>query len=167
MRLSFNEDIEVVDSAGVVRKVATSTGGMFSNGVQSNYVEQLGWSSGPIIAPSSMTAYGISYVKMTGTDPSTTPGTLTLAAPIPGVRKTIILGSTAAYINTLDIDLGTGVSLGDANQFIGFSTLGTGYQGLELVGISTTLWGVIGVNSTVGTFNAATGIRSLSASRTS
>lgn len=166
-RLSFGENLEVVDSSGNVRTVVTSTGGIYKNGVPDGYTETLAWSSGGV-SPSSMTGYGVSFISMTGTDPSTSPYTVTLGAPVPGVRKTIVLDSTAAYINTIDVDLSTNCGLVDStNQFLAFSTLATGHQTIDLIGVTTALWAVVGVNSTVGTFNAATGIRSLNAARTS
>ena len=115
-----------------------------------------------------MVAFGISRISMTGGDPSTSPATVSLAAPIAGVEKTIILETTAAYINTIDVNLSTNVGIsGTSNQFIAFSTLATDWQTITLFGVTTAMWAVRSVNSTVGAWNAATGIRAVNAARTS
>lgn len=159
MRLSQSEDIEVVDGSGRVKKVVTSDNG--------SYFETVAWSSGGV-SPSTITNHGVSFVNMTGTDPSTSVQTLTLARPAAGVRKTIVVDSTAAYINTISIDLTTDVTLTEStNTFILFSTLATVPQVLELIGVSTSQWAVLGVNSTVGVYSVATGIRSATAAHTS
>jgi len=132
-------------------------------------LETLACSSGGV-TPSTAVAYGITRVTVDGTgDPSTSPRLVTLAAPLVGVEKTIVFETTAAYVNTLDVDLGAGVGIDGSttNRFIAFSTLATGHQSVTLIGMTTALWAVRTVNSTVGTWNAATGIRSLTAARTS
>ena len=136
-----------------------------------NTVETLTASSGGV-TPSTAVAYGITRVSVAAGDPSTSPLLVTLAAPIAGVEKTIIFETTAAYINTLDVDLGAGVGVGHVTgsttaRFIGFSTLATEFQAVTLVGLSTALWGVKSVDSTVGGFGSGAGIRSLTAARTS
>jgi len=149
-------------------KVIGSTGDVWSNNAPVGYAETLSWSSGGL-TPSTATAYGLTYISMTGTDPSTSPYTLTLAAPLPGIEKTIVLDSTAAYVNTIDIDLGTGVRVEGSsdNQYIAFSTLATMPQSIKLVGVSTSAWEVLSVNSTLLFYGAATGIRGTTAARTS
>lgn len=131
------------------------------------YNETLSWSSGGV-TPSTATAYGLTYISMTGTDPSTSPYTVSLAAPIAGVEKTIVLDSTAAWINTIDVDLGAGVGVDGSttNRFISFSTLAAKPQSVTLVGVSTALWEVKNVNST-SVWGVASGIRSGTAARTS
>ena len=180
MRLSFGEDILVMDSSGTEKTVITSTGGLSVgnitstgtltiNGANDRFVETLSYSSGSI-SPSSMTAYGVSVINMTGTDPSTSPTLATLGVPIPGVRKTILFNSTAAYINTIDVDLGAGVGVSGSttNRFLAFSTLATTPQVINLIGLTTALWGVTSIDSTVaGGFGAPTGIRAVTAARTS
>jgi len=149
-------------------KVIGSTGDVWSNNAPINYLETLSWSSGGV-SPSTATAYGITHISMTGTDPSTSPYTVTLGTPLPGVEKTIVLDSTAAWINTIDIDLGAtvGVDGSTTNRYIAFSTLGTAPQSVTLVGVSATEWAVKSVNSTVGAWGLATGIRGAAAARTS
>lgn len=169
MKLSRSEDIYVVDSAGTETKVVDSTGRLLQKGeVPMNYVETINWSSGGL-SVSTAPAYGVTYISMTGTDPSSSPRTLTLGTPIAGVSKTIILDSTAAWANTIDIDLGpdAGVDGSTTNRFIAFSTLGEVQQAVNLVGITNALWGVASVASTVGNWGTPTGIRSLTAARTS
>lgn len=149
-------------------RVIGSTGLLYSNGTPLNYVEILNWSSGGV-TPSTATAYGVTYISMTGGDPSTSPRTVTLASPIPGVEKTIILDSTAAYVNTIDVDLGAGVGVDGSttNRYIAFSTLATVQQTVNLVGLTTALWGVKSADTTSGSFGVAAGIRSGTAARTS
>ena len=169
MKLSRSEDIYVVDSAGTQTKVVDSTGRLLQKGeVPMNYVETINWSSGGL-SVSTSPAYGVTYISMTGTDPSSSPRTLTLGSPIAGVTKSIILDSTAAYINTIDIDLGADVGIDGSttNRYIAFSTLAEVQQSVNLIGITTALWGVVSVASTVGDWGTPTGIRSASAGRTS
>jgi hypothetical protein len=135
------------------------------------YVETLTASSGGV-TPSTATAYGVTLINCAAGDLSTSPRLITLAAPITGVEKTIVFGSTAAYINTLDVDLGGDAGVAHITgsttaRFIAFSSLATEYQTVTLVGLSTALWGVKSVDSTVGGFGVATGIRSATAARTS
>lgn len=149
-------------------RVIGSTGVLYSNNAPLNYYETLSWSSGGV-SPSTATSYGLTYISMTGTDPSTSPYTVTLASPLPGVEKTIVLDSTAAYANTIDIDLGSGVRVDGSSdlRYIAFSTLGTAPQSIKLIGVSTSAWEVLSVNSTVGAWGLAAGIRGTTAARTS
>ncbi len=165
----FAQDSDVyVKSNDVEIKVIGSTGNLFVNTAPMGYVETISWSSAGL-SPSTATNYGITYISMTGTDPSSSPAVLSLAPPIPGVEKVIILDSTAAYVNTVDIDFGAGVGMSGSttNRFLAFSTLATEEQSVTLIGISTSLWGLMTVNSTVGTHGNSLGIRSLTAARTS
>lgn len=129
--------------------------------------EEIAWSSLGV-TPSTMTRFGIANVKAGVGDPSTSPGLLYLAAPEIGCEKTIVVGSTAAYVNTIDVDLGAGVRVQGSSdgRFIAFSSLAGDYQSLTLVGLSTALWAVKAINSTA-LFNAATGIRATTVARTS
>ena len=131
-------------------------------------VETIVWSSGGLDV-STATPYGICNITVATGDPSTSPQTLTLAAPVIGCEKTIVLNTSAAYVNTIDIDLGANVRIGATSdaRFINFSTLAEDYQSITLIGLTTASWAVRGVNSTVGQFNAANGIRSSTAARTS
>lgn len=145
--------------------IYSSDGGILT-GIPS-YMESLAASTGFVLTPSSMTAYGVSVIAPSSAIPTSGVGRAYLAAPITGVEKTIILKSTAAGW-LMDIDLSTNVSLqGTSGSFIGFSSLGSKYQSVSLIGLSTSEWAVKAVNSTVGGFDAATGIRQLTAVRTS
>jgi hypothetical protein len=142
-----------------------------SNGSKASYIpeyfENILATSSNVLTPTTMTAYGVSFIATTGVATSGV-GRAYLAAPIIGVEKTIVLGSTAAgWI--MDVDLSTNVGCGGTTgSFIGFSTLGTRYQSITLIGVTTSMWAVKCVNSTVsGGFDAATGIRNLTAVRTS
>ena len=126
------------------------------------------------LSPSSAVGYGITLINVNGAgDPSTSPRVLTLGAPVAGVEKTIILDTTAAYVTTVDIDLGAGCGVMDVDggsttyRYIAFSSLGTLPQSVTLLGMSTVLWAVKCVNTTVGNFGLASGIRTLTAARTS
>jgi len=143
-------------------------GTLYSKTAPLSYAETLSWSSGGL-TPSTATAYSLTHIAMTGTDPSTSPYLLSLAAPIAGIEKTIVLDSTAAYINTIDIDLGAGVRVDGSSdgRFIAFSTLATAPQSIKLVGVSTSAWEVLSVNSTLGGWGLATGIRGSTIARTS
>ena len=129
--------------------------------------EDISWSSSGLDI-STASAYGHTLITMGGTDPSTSPALLTLAAPVTGCRKTITLASTAAYINSIDIDLGAGVRVQGTSdgRYINFSSLASSYQSITLRGVSTSKWIVESVNSTAY-FGAATGIRASTAARTS
>jgi hypothetical protein len=133
-----------------------------------NYFETINWSSGGL-SVSTAPPYGVTFIDMTGTDPSSSPRKLELGNPIIGVTKTIILDTTAPYINTIDIDLGAdaGIDGSTTNRYIAFSTLGEVQQTINLVGLTAKLWGVVSVESTVGGWSVPTGIRSLTAQRTS
>ena len=130
--------------------------------------EQITWTSGGLDI-STASAYGISSIVMGGTDPSTSPVLLTLANPVIGAQKTICLQSTAAYVNSVDIDLGANARVQGASdsRFIAFSSLNTDYQSITLRGISTSKWVVAAVDSTLGPFGLATGIRATTVARTS
>lgn len=189
-------DVYVKDTSNTERQIADSFGVLYTYGVKMtppstvawtavgttatqtlskktivNDIETLTASSGGV-TPSTMVANGISRIQVATGDPSTSPLLVYLAAPITGVEKTIMFETTAAYINTLDIDLGATVGVGHITgsttaRFIGFSTLATEFQAVTLIGLSTALWGVKTVDSTVGGFGSAAGIRSLTAARTS
>ena len=151
--------------------VVSASGLVYSQRVPTNFSETLSYSSLGL-SVSTTPAYGITYIDQNtaGGDCSTNVGLLTIAAPIIGVRKTIVLKSTVASSNTLALLLSTNVgvltSTGTTNSFINFSSLATMTQSITLVGLSTTLWGVIGTESTCGDFDAvAGGIRSSNAVR--
>lgn len=160
-----------VKDSTTFHKLFTSTGLQYSNDVPLNYVETITCSSGGV-SPSTITPYGISYITVATGDPSTSPRLVSIGNPIPGVEKTIIFASTAAYVNTLDVDLGADSGVGHITgsttaRFIAFSTLASEFQAVTLMGLTTALWGVKCVDSTVGGFGSAAGIRSLTAARTS
>lgn len=154
-------------------------------GEQINFVENVAVSSSMGMTPSTLTAYGISYITSSagGTMPTSGVGTVTLPAPRVGVKKTIILNSTAAG-GTVDICLSTGAAgagglLGTTAEsstgatYILFSTLPAGPQVVNLVGLTTSLWAVQSVtvprdNSTVVDYSwgSSLGVRSATAGRT-
>lgn len=90
-----------------------------------------------------MKAYGVSY--LVGTSAASTP-VYTLAPPIPGVRKNIFFGSTdsALYVKTANGEYIYGSSMGSSATVIRSSGGGT----VELIGLSTAIWGAINISST-------------------
>lgn len=131
-------------------------------------VETLTWSSSGFDV-STMSPYGIARIISTGGDPSTSPVTVTLAAPVIGCEKTIFFETTAAYVNTVDIDLTSDVRVNGTSdaQYIAFSSLAGDCQSITLIGLTTAKWGVKNVDSTLGNFGVATGIRATTIARTS
>jgi len=113
------------------------------------------------LGTSTASRYGITDIVPAG---NSTNGTLSLAAPVIGCEKTFIYRSTAASSNFVAIDIdpsSAGIRLGGSSDrdYIQFSSLGTAYQAITLIGLSTSLWAVKCIDSTVGGFNAAGGIR--------
>lgn len=146
------------------------------------YVESVTMSTAMAMSPSTLTAYGVSYIMSTGTQPTSGVGVVYLAAPIKGVEKTIIYNSTAAG-GTVDICLSTGTGgnaglLGTSSItsteacYIHFSTLIAAPQSITLIGLSTQLWAVKSIMGNYSTANAnigfghALGIRASTAVRT-
>jgi hypothetical protein len=112
------------------------------------------------LVASTASKYGVTFITNNG---STLLDVLYTAQPEVGLEKTIIFGSTAASAFPLTIETGAARINGlAANGRIQFSTLGTEYQSVTLVGLSTSLWAVKACASTVGNFGAATGIRAIS-----
>ena len=154
--------------------VISSSGLLYSQGVPTNYVETLVLSSVGFDI-STATPYGITYITANSTaggDFSTSVRLLTLGAPITGVEKTIIFDTTAAAINTLDVSVSTDVGIMSAsattNLVLAFSSLATLPQVVTMVGLSTAIWGVMNIESTVGGLNDDTdSIRVLNAVRSS
>jgi hypothetical protein len=104
--------------------------------------------------------WGVTLVTNNG---STLLDVIYTAQPEVGLEKTIVFGSTAASTCPLIIETGAARIDGlAANGRIQFSTLGTAYQSVTLIGLSTSLWAVKACASTVGNFGAATGIRAIS-----
>ena len=163
-----SSDQKIFDTKGRLwqgGKIAFSSAGAL-NSYLANYFETISVSTAMALTPSTLAAYGVSFIKPTSAIPTSGVGRAYLPAPIIGVEKTIVLASTAAGW-LLDVDLTTDVGLGGSSgTFIGFSSLGTRYQAVTLIGLTTAMWGVKSVNSTVGGFDAATGIRQLTAVRT-
>jgi len=171
-------DLTVLDSTGALYgngiyarsgstavQVASSTGLTYNQGVPIAYVETVAVTSAGA-SPSTVTPYGLTYCvpNTTGGDFSTSARTIVVGAPIPGVPKVIRWGSTGASANTLWVDLTTNCGVmdstgGSSHRYISFSTLGTQPQTLNLLGISTSVWMVTSVDSTIPGFeNAAGGI---------
>jgi hypothetical protein len=147
------------------------------------YVESVVMTTAMVITPSTLTAYGVSYIMSTGTQPTSGIGVVYLPAPIPGVEKTIIYNSTAAG-GLMDICLSTGTGgkaglLGTSSltsteaMYIHFSSLVAAPQSITLIGLSTQLWAVKSICGNYSTANAnigfghALGIRASTAVRTS
>jgi len=113
------------------------------------------------LGTSTASCYGISDIIPSG---NSTNGTISLAAPVIGCEKTFVYRSTVASSNWVAIDVdpaaaGIRVDGSSDGRYVRFSTLGTAYQAVTLIGLTTAIWAVKSVNSTVGGFNAAGGIR--------
>jgi hypothetical protein len=164
-----DNDLVVTDSSGSTTLVITSTGGVYSRGVPLNYIETLTGTTANVWTPSTIPAYGVSVIPYSAA--TTSPGTITVGVPIPGVTKTIVMkGSTAAW-EPPSIYLGSGItvlgSTATTPEYLLFSTVANESQGITLVGISTAMWAVQCICSTVGTFGTANGIIGSSIARTS
>lgn len=91
-------------------------------------------------ASATLPAYGVSMVGSSGTSGATS---YVLDAPIPGVRKTIfnpttgtvVLGTTAAGAFIC--------STGSATSTYGYATFAGKGNILEMIGLTTALWGVV------------------------
>jgi len=115
---------------------------------------------------STASKWGISDITRSG---NTTDFTLSLAAPEAGCEKTIMNRTTAAstLYTSIDVDssgLGIRVNESSDGRYVKFSSLGTRFQSITLIGLTSLLWGVKCINSTIGVWNAATGIRVTTAS---
>lgn len=138
-------------------------------------VETITISSSGACTPSTLTPYGIAYARTTGggvawTSNSSNGAAVFLPAPMIGVRKTIILETTAAgshfniCLSTGSSDAKGGALLGSTTltstgaAWICFSSLTNGIQGITLVGLTTEIWAVESIFSTL-MFNNAAGIR--------
>ncbi len=157
------------NAASTEIRVISNTGKLFDVGVPLHYLETITLTSVGL-SVSTTPAYGVTYVNhnSTGGAASTSPQTLAIAAPIAGVKKTVILDTTAANANLLDLQLSGATIIGTSgDSFIAFSSLATATQSITLIGITTALWGVESVNSTLLFYGAATGIRGATAARTS
>jgi hypothetical protein len=151
-------------------KIADSTGLLYSNNAPINYYETIAFTSGGLSA-STTPPYGVTRITngfATASEASSSLPTLTMGAPMPGVRKTITVASTAAGVCKLDVALsGATIEASSGFNFIAFSTLATAMQSVTLMGVSTDSWAVEAVNSTLLLFGAATGIRGTTIARTS
>lgn len=110
---------------------------------------------------STASCWGITDILRTG---NTTDATVSLAAPVIGCEKTFVNRSTAATSDytVIDVDPGVaGIRIDGSSdgRYVKFSSLGSQYQSVTLIGLTTAIWTVKTVNSTVGTFNVAAGIR--------
>lgn len=154
-------------------KIAGSTGLLYSQGRPVFTPDSTAfnpYSAETIAAGSSqgetMKAYGVSVINaVAGVNSSAL--TTYIQAPLIGVRKTILVNSTADLAGNLNVDLGAGISMvrnssDAAFRYISFSTLGT-HQSLDLIGVTTATWGFVSCFSTGGVWDAATGIRATTA----
>lgn len=112
-----------------------------------------------------LSKWGLTDITMAG---NTTNATLGLGAPHLGCEKIIVLRSTVASTDFVAIDVdpsaaGIRIDGSSDGRYVRFSSLATSYQSVTLIGLSTAIWTVKCVNSTVGGFNAAGGIRTATA----
>ena len=166
-------EFKIADSSGLLFSEEKPIFMPSSTKVNPYYVETISLTSVGA-TPSTITAYGNTVINpnTTGGDFSSSPRVFTMAAPITGVKKSIIFNTTAAAINTVDIDLtaacGVQNVVSSTNRYIAFSSLANHPQVVNLVGVSTSVWQVLSVESTIGQFEQTTnGIRAQTAVRTS
>jgi hypothetical protein len=117
------------------------------------------------VSPSTMSNNGVTVISTSAGDSTTV--YITLASPIKGCEKTIIVLSTATNINPPCINLNGALVGNSAYDFIAFSSLAVSEQAITLIGLSTSQWAVKSVNSTLGGFGVATGIVGLAAASSS
>jgi hypothetical protein len=153
--------------------VCSASGLLYSLGVPTNYAETITLTSVGL-SVSTAPPYGVTYINpnSTGGDFTTSVRLLTLGRPIPGVEKTIIFATTAAAINTLDVsvtsDCGIISSSASTNLILAFSSLATLPQAVTMIGVSTSVWAITGIESTfIGLGEDVDCIRVLNAARTS
>lgn len=98
-----------------------------------------------------LTAYGVSYLSY-----STAANKYTLAAPITGVEKTIILNSTKVMDSTaINTNIYTGSTaitiMGNSTTYKDnlYINIQPPYASIRLLGLSTAQWGVIGTYGAV------------------
>jgi len=125
-------------------------------------VEAVAWTSDGL-DPSTASCYGVSYITGTyGTNGGAC--ALELAAPRPGVQKTIILDTTKTSTDLPYIDLTTACGLLSAGSsgynYINFSSLASDVQSVTLVGITTAYWGLVAISGSTLFWQNAAGIRS-------
>jgi len=98
------------------------------------------------VALTSLTAYGVSVVGST----SSGSAAYTLASPIPGVVKYIV-NPTTATITVASTAGGAYFALSSAGGTVSGTTITTtrGGIGLQLLGMTTAAWAVIGTNDVI------------------
>lgn len=109
-----------------------------------------GWSSaGSTIgstAPATLSAFGLTVggsVLTSGTT-AASPACQQLPAPIPGVRKLLFNATTAMFTVGTTAAAAYFMSTGSAGSTYQYATLWAKGVSLELVGLTTSLWGVLG-----------------------
>lgn len=128
-------------------------------------VEAVTWSSDGL-SPSTASCYGVSYITGTyGTNGGAC--ALTIAKPVPGCSKTVVLCTTKTSTDLPYINLSTAAWLlgtsGVGNQFINFSSLASDVQSVTLIGLTTAAWGLVAVTGSTLMWQNAAGIRASSA----
>lgn len=109
-----------------------------------------GWSSGgstfPSSSPATLSAFGLTVGGTTGSSGSTaaSPACQQLPAPVPGVRKLLFNASTAMFTAGTTAAAAYFMSTGSAGSTYQYVTLWGKGVSLELIGLTTALWGVLG-----------------------
>lgn len=106
----------------------------------------------PLVSTSDTTsaniaAYGVSFITS-----AVSSGVYTLDPPIPGVRKTLNINSTSGtvYIKTANGETFTGSTQGTSFPTIKSTQNNAGV--LELIGLTTAVWGIVGGALSSGTY---------------
>lgn len=139
-KVHFNESTSLdIDSGG---QVVFASGATLSKPVLGTTV----FASTEVATGTTIPNFGAVVVTQEGT---TVPRIFTVAAPIKGCRLDIIVATTASTGSPIEFNLGTGVGVLYAGttsmQYIIASTDASPatYRTLSLVGLSTSLWGVV------------------------
>jgi len=134
-------------------------------------VQAITYTTDGVLSSTAINPYGITYIAPAGAAPSSDNAKASMAAPIVGVEKTIILGTTVAGSLILDVDLGAATIAGSSGfNIVAFSSLFASWQAVTLIGLTTALWHVKGImtaSSSNNTWGATGGIRGTTAARTS
>lgn len=173
-------------------KIFGSDGSLWQGGAQvfstkgeliqnsSDLVQAISYSTALVFSSTNITRAGVTYIYPADYTNlcSSDRGQLSLDNPYAGCRKSILFDSGSTNV-MVDLKLtGTGI-LGTTDwstkaatkaRYIHFSTLVNDVQSIDLLGLSTSLWAVQGVNmasTALLGWNVATGIRTSTAPRTS
>lgn len=156
-----------------------STNGELMQGT-TNMVQAISYTTALVFSSTNIYRSGITYIYPADYTnlSSSDRGQLSLENPYAGAKKTIMFDGGSTNV-MLDVKLtGTGIfgttdwstKAATKARYIHFSSVVNDIQSIDLIGLSTSLWAVRGVNmasTALSGWNVATGIRTSTAPRTS